>query len=154
MTAVEPSADRVAYLHRNVARNELEGRVTTVQAAVASQSGRRHLSPVGILKATPEPRGGGEPVDVVAFEELLAASPGPIDLVKMDCEGSEYEIVASASPATLRRIERLVLEYHPAPPDQIHQLFARLADAGLTERWREEYQSGQLGVVYLSRGAG
>ena len=153
VTAVEPSADRVAYLHRNVARNELEGRVTTVQAAVASQSGRRHLSPVGVLAATPDSDAGGEQVATIAFEELLADSRGPIDLVKMDCEGSEYEIFESASAASLRRIERLVLEYHPAHPDQIHQLFARLADAGLAERWRVDYRPGQTGVAFLSREA-
>ena len=154
VTAVEPSADRVAYLRRNVAGNDFGGRVTTVQAAVSGQSGRRLLSPFGILEANPESDAGGEQVEVVAVEELLAASPGPIDLVKMDCEGSEYEIVASASAATLQRIERLLLEYHPAPPDEIRQLFARLKQAGLTERWRQDSRPGQLGVVYLSREPG
>lgn len=154
LTAVEPSAERAAYLRRNVVRNDLDGRVTTVPAAVADQSGHRHLTPSGILEATAQPDAGGEQVDVIAFEELLAASPGPIDLVKMDCEGSEYEIFESASADTLQRIQRLLLEYHPATRDEIRRLFARLAQAGLIERWRHDDQRGTLGVVYLSREAG
>jgi FkbM family methyltransferase len=154
VTAVEPSAERVGYLRRNVAGNKLEGRVTVLQAAVAGQGGRRRLSPFGILDATPARDLSGEWVDLVAFEELLASFHGPIDLVKMDCEGSEYEIVASASAMALGRIRRLLLEYHPASSDEIRQLFARLADAGLTERWRRDDQPGQLGVVYLSRETG
>ena len=76
---------------------------------------------------------------------------GPVDLVKMDCEGSEYDIVASASGATMSRIDRLVLEYHPAPPEQVAQLFATLAEAGLVERWRHDVLPGQLGIVSLGR---
>ncbi len=154
VTAVEPSADRVAYLLRNVASNGLQGRIAAVQTAVSGHRGRRLLTPFGVLEAASDPAATGEWVDVIAFEELLASSHGPIDLVKMDCEGSEYEIFASAPPAALGRIERLLLEYHPATHDDIRNLFARLAHAGLTERWREDYQRGQCGVVYLSREAG
>ncbi|MHB1853446.1 MAG: FkbM family methyltransferase [Acidimicrobiales bacterium] len=151
VTAVEPSAERVAYLLRNVAANDLQGRIAAVQTAVAGGRGRRLLTPFGVLQAASDPDATGVWVDVIAFEDLLASSHGPIDLVKMDCEGSEYEIVASASPAELGRIERLLLEYHPAPLNEIRKLFASLAHAGLTERWRQDYQRGESGVVYLSR---
>lgn len=151
VTAVEPSSERAVYLRRNVAGNDLEGRVTTVQAAVAGHAGHRHLSPSGILEAAQSPDVGGELVDLITLEELFVGSPGPIGLVKMDCEGSEYEILESASTATLQRIERLVLEYHPAPPEVIDRLFARLDHVGLTQRWWQDYQPGQRGVVYLSR---
>ena len=151
VTAVEPSAERVGYLRRNVAVNSLEGRVAVVQAAVSGQSGRGLLNRFGVLEAAADQNAGSEWVDVIAFEELLASSDGPIDLVKMDCEGSEYDIVDSVSAAALGRIERLLLEYHPAPPDRVRQLFTMLVHAGLTERWRHDDQPGQLGVVYLSR---
>ena len=154
LTAVEPSAERVAYLLRNVAGNDLQGRIAVVQTAVSGQRGHRLLTPIGVLEAASDPEATGEWVEVIAFEDLLASTPGPIDLVKMDCEGSEYEIFASTSDAALGRIERLLLEYHPAPPDAIRQLFAKLARAGLKERWRQDYQRGQCGVVCLSRQAG
>jgi len=34
------------------------------------------------------------------------------DLMKLDCEGAEYEILFSAPPELFQRIQRLVLEYH------------------------------------------
>lgn len=41
------------------------------------------------------------------------------DLLKLDCEGSEYDILYHADPTTLARIKRLAIETHPGPePDQ------------------------------------
>lgn len=35
------------------------------------------------------------------------------DLLKIDCEGSEYEIFYLSSSETLNKIERIVGEFHP-----------------------------------------
>ena len=37
---------------------------------------------------------------------------GTVDLVKMDIEGSEYEVLLNTAPKQLKRIRRMVLEYH------------------------------------------
>jgi len=153
VTAFEPSADRVSYLQQNVATNGLADRVTVVQAAVGGQAGRAMLIGGGgggaVVAGSAE--ADGDVVDVVGFEDVMNSIDGPVDLVKMDCEGGEYDIVASASESALRRIDRLVLEYHPAPPEQVTQLFATLAEAGLVECWRHDVLPGQLGIVSLGR---
>jgi len=51
----------------------------------------------------------------------------------------------------LHRIQRLVLEYHPAPAERVEQLFATIAHAGLVERWRQETVPGELGVASFGR---
>ncbi len=149
--AVEPSAERVTYLRRNIQMNCLAERVTMVQAAVGGERRRSFLSRVGVLEGHVDPDTGGEWVDVVTLGELFGPGNDPIGLVKLDCEGSEYEIFGSTSAELLDRIERLLLEYHPAPTDRIEQLFARLACSGLVERWRQDYEPGQVGIVYLER---
>jgi FkbM family methyltransferase len=162
VTAVEPSADRASYLRRNLADNGLADRVSVVQAAVGGEGSRRALldehgqtyflgAKEGESLSANRAGSAGEVVDVVAFNTLVSSFDGQIDLVKMDCEGSEYDIVASASPETLRRIERLILKYHPAPPDKVAGMFARLAEAGLVERWRLDVQPGQRGTMSLVR---
>ncbi|GAB4246077.1 MAG: hypothetical protein OHK005_11740 [Candidatus Methylacidiphilales bacterium] len=41
------------------------------------------------------------------------------DLLKMDCEGSEYEVLYKAEPEVLTRIKRVAIETHPGPePEQ------------------------------------
>jgi FkbM family methyltransferase len=155
VTAFEPSADRAAYLRRNVAGNGLEDRVAVVQAAVGGRAGRDMLiggqTLLGSELVSGSVEADGDVVDVVGFDDVMRSIDGPVDLLKMDCEGGEYGIVASTSAATLRRIDRLVLEYHPAPPAQVAQLFATLAEAGLVERWRNDVVPGQLGTVSFGR---
>jgi FkbM family methyltransferase len=152
VTAIEPSAARVAYLRGNVVANGLVDRVTVVQAALGGRSGRQVLVGSEVVPETPGVN--GELVDVVGFDDVMGAIEGRVDLVKMDCEGGEYDIVASAPEAVLRRIDRLVLEYHPAPAERVIELFGRLAEAGLVERWRHDVLPGQLGVVSFSRAVG
>lgn len=36
-----------------------------------------------------------------------------VDLLKMDCEGSEFSILYQSSPETLRRISQMAMEVHP-----------------------------------------
>ena len=149
VTTFEPSKLRTEYLQRNIHLNGFEGRITVVPAAVGGTRAQAQL--VDMVLTSPTSPVEGEFVEVLGIEEAAAKIDGPIHLLKMDCEGGEYEIVAGASEATLRRIERLVLEYHPALPRQQEQLFRRLQEVGFGERWRSEAVAGQLGVVYFDR---
>jgi FkbM family methyltransferase len=43
------------------------------------------------------------------------------DLIKCDCEGSEYDIFLHLSSSTYQKIDRLVMEYHLFTPDSFKQ---------------------------------
>ncbi|MDA8358079.1 MAG: FkbM family methyltransferase [Actinomycetota bacterium] len=161
VTAFEPSADRVAYLRRNLAGNGLADRVTVAQAAVGGRAGRAGRAGRDILigrqtllgseLVSGSAEAAGDLADVVGFDDVMYSIDGSVDLVKVDCGGGEYDIVVSAPVATLRRIDCLVVEYHSAPLAQVDQLFATLAEAGLVERWRYGVLPDQLGTVSFGR---
>ena len=50
-------------------------------------------------------------VDVIAFSEWLEQTPGDFDVLKMDCEGSEWEII-DAGAAVFTRFSVIVAEIH------------------------------------------
>jgi FkbM family methyltransferase len=63
-----------------------------------------------VIQAGESPATGGwiVPLPVrVTLEDF-----GPIDLLKLDCEGSEFDILTHCEEATLRRIQVIVGEYH------------------------------------------
>ncbi len=54
----------------------------------------------------------------------------PVDLLKLDVEGAEYDILYGASADTLDRIDRIVGEFHPHPDHDIDELVAYLEENG------------------------
>jgi FkbM family methyltransferase len=54
---------------------------------------------------------GGIEVDCVSLDQVFSDLDG-CDLLKLDCEGSEYEILYAASPNTLSKIRRIVCEFN------------------------------------------
>jgi hypothetical protein len=74
---------------------------------------------------------------------------GTIDLVKMDIEGSEYEVLLNASPQQLKRIRRIVLEYHGTVGEHNPtQLLAYMAEAGFRVQ-SDHHDKLNYGVVEL-----
>ncbi len=52
-------------------------------------------------------------IPAVSLSEIIAGIPKvKIDLLKMDCEGSEYDIILNTPPDMVRRIERMLIEVH------------------------------------------
>lgn len=141
--AVEPAPDTYELLVQNVKANGLDGRVTCHQAAVTGRSGTAALSIAATsacdsLLPTP---GDGCCAEVVvrtmSLDDLFALLPpfGGVHL-KVDAEGSEFEIFTSATYAALDRMAFLVLECHEYKADAAGLAFLvkRLESAGLTLR--------------------
>lgn len=54
-----------------------------------------------------------------------------VNLLKIDCEGGEYDILAGASNAVLRHIDRICMEFHEIHKSHDHRiLIRRLEEAG------------------------
>lgn len=118
--AYEPVAENFELLERNVALNDLGERIVAVNEAVG---------PDGDLSLNVQVDGadvhasatwydGSEPriVPSVELGTLLARHElDHVDLLKIDCEGMEYDIVETASDDTLGRIGAIALEFHRVP---------------------------------------
>ena len=143
--AFEPHPENYALLVRNVEENGLADRVTCVNAAVAATTG------TGMLNVAANNSGGhsltAKPTSTVIDVELVPLADaleehefGRIDYLKLDCEGAEYEIVESASPEVLERIERISMEYHPSAGHRLEDLLDRLVQHGFFVRLTEGHR--------------
>lgn len=153
--AYEASPSTAAYLTRNVADNDLTGRVHANHLAVQAVAGELVLADNGAASGhngVLHLDEGGPTVTVpsVAMSEALHVSGRSADLVKIDTEGGEYDMVLGSDPADWSGVRRVVLEYHNLPGhswDELAEFFTR---AGLTLVRRERFDTG-LGMAWLSR---
>jgi FkbM family methyltransferase len=83
----------------------------------------------------------------IAFRETLERIGGHADLVKMDCEGAEWEILED--PESWRRVDFLTMEYHLSE-DQGHEaIVAALKRIGFAVR--SHRPATNFGLVFAER---
>jgi len=98
--SVETQPEMIATLRANVQRNGFAGQVTPINALVG---GVYNAWSEDLLRRHPQ-------VTVWAPEQTLPAD-GPIDFLKCDIEGAEFQLLDPV-PAWFRRVRRFALEYH------------------------------------------
>ena len=131
--ALEPCAETAARAKANILRNGLQDRVRVVVAAVAGAHGPVRVIPgpnSRLTRVGPSTGAGGDLVQGLTFDEALDLAGGWVDVVKVDCEGAEYDIFASAGRAALKACGIIVGEFHPASSSVQGDLFERLRSAG------------------------
>jgi len=89
------------------------------------------------LRRAADPVATSTQVQTVActtLTEILRVNALPaVDLLKMDCEGAEYEILYSTPPHVLSRIKELRIEYHNLTAEEnVENLKRFLTTAGYT----------------------
>ena len=121
--AFEPFPESCLRLRANVERNGFSSCVTIAQAAVSAAPGKATMWCTGftgggantIFETFAIASGldfkGTMQVDTVTIDAILAAIPGRIRLCKMDCEGSEYDIIRGLPDPS--RIDSFAMEFHP-----------------------------------------
>lgn len=113
--AFEPQEDNFRLLQQNLCLNQCT-RVQAFQLAVAGQSGPRNLR-VSLTNtgghALESSSEGASIVNAVSLSEFMGKYPiDTVHFLKMDCEGSEYEILKNLPNDLFARIERLAVEFH------------------------------------------
>lgn len=155
--AVEPSPRMCEYLSRNVSLNHFSN-VTVVQAACGGRTGEAILYSRGdeLLNTLYRRDLVGSPFQplcrtpVLTLEDIFNRyNVGTCHLLKLDCEGAEYEFLLNASDDTLSRVERIALEYHVGlndhdPQELVSFLEAHGFDAEKTPLCAPDNDSGYL----------
>jgi FkbM family methyltransferase len=72
-------------------------------------------------------------------------------LLKLDCEGAEYEIIKSLPSEYLDKIQNMAIEYHLADsrPDLVNNLIAKIKQSGFNIKTREHYND--MGFLIAKR---
>ncbi len=156
--AYEPFRESFELLQKNLDLNHLAN-VRAAPWAVAGKSGELVLDisggePLQIQGKAVEIAGPTERVvRAVSLEDAWQEwGIGRVDLLKLDCEGAEFEILLGAPAALLGRIGRIVLEYHDGVGGHNHrELVDFLGGEGYQVDTLQNRVHKHLGYLYARR---
>lgn len=155
--AVEPMKESFDIALYNVQLNNLESKVHLINAALSSKPGRvdlivssqnpnaNSISPTETVK-----RGGinfdsKRVINSISLRDIVSQyNLSKIDLLKMDCEGCEYEVIQSIDEKTISLIDNIILEFH----DGVKFLANFLEKQGYNVKYD---QSTGIGILRASR---
>jgi FkbM family methyltransferase len=117
--AYEPMTDFYRLMQENVLINRLNGTVKCFNLAVAADAQSRALFVAGrdiffpTFVAPPDDQANKVDVMCTTLADICDSNGlERVDLLKMDCEGAEYEILYSTPAAYFDRIREIRMEYH------------------------------------------
>jgi FkbM family methyltransferase len=169
--SAEPFPSTYKRLERHVRSNGFLSRIHCFQAALAGAPGHVAMAAEGsssqrvhVVEVDAD-AGGGRPTEghasavAEAIVEVEAVTLGDflngldeqqVDLLKMDIEGSEYEVLLAASTRDLDRVKRINLEYHAKPGFTKRDILEHLVRCGF--HIVSHQGAGDYGMVHLTRG--
>lgn len=128
VVAVEPERENLDYLVRNVAANHVGDQVSVVELAVSTHAGVGSMVPRHGNSTLTYDLTADHQVGIVSLADLFARNGiDECDVLKIDAEGSEYDIIAGANLTVLRRIRYLTLEFDAADDRRFGAMVAKLA---------------------------
>ncbi len=159
-----PKAQIIAYepvgyvfdrLSKQVSFNRLENRVSLINAAVGATDGYRNIF-VGGSDAVASfiPRKGTyrQVVRVESIGKVLdRVGRCPVSLLKLDCEGAEWEILPCLTKEMAKQIDRICLEYHPVGGKSINELVQIMRELGFSLILLRLHRGPVPGVAWFQR---
>jgi FkbM family methyltransferase len=146
VVAWEPHPELFAVLERNVAgvaARRRTARITLRNAALGSTPGRANLvipdedarnDGTSHLERTASPPIRSVPVKVETIDGVLGAEP--VDVMKLDVEGSELHVLVGAAQALRAgRIRHIVFEEHQGPTSDVVRLLESMGYAVFAIGW-------------------
>jgi FkbM family methyltransferase len=134
ISCYEPFPSNFAQLQNTISINKLDS-VTPLQKAVGARPGRAklfiHKKNIGghSFYATEALNTDYVDVEVTDLRSILDDLQQEVDLLKLDCEGAEFDILMSLAVADARKIRRIIVETTPDLYD-VDQLNTQMASLG------------------------
>lgn len=141
--AYEPSPQTFGLLQQNSRGLDIE----IYQEGVAASDGRADLVDRGLSLYNQVATSTDGAIEVTSIRRAMDRLGATVDLLKLDCEGSEWGILSDTT--SLRRAKHIAMEYHLGGPDclSLWELVRLLKDASFAIQSLTESDNGVVGQL-------
>ena len=149
----EPENNNYTILKQNIKLNNCKN-IQTKNLAITSKEGQQDLylskdsHNHSLIKQTTEK----QPTQTTTLTKILAKPP-KCDLLKIDCEGSEFEIIKSTPAEGLKKIQNIYIEYHKYTPNTDPQrIKQKLSSAGFKKiHIKPSHYDKRMGTIFATQ---
>jgi len=145
--AVEPFPKSFESLKKNVILNEVSDKVVCLNLVVSDKNGKIHLDE-SIEDSTSMmafDQGNGIEVQMKTLNDLINDYKIENAVLKIDCEGCEYNIFKNLNPSYLNFFEYIWIEYHSGLKMTKRIILQKLTDAGF--HYNIQRKKGKFGYI-------
>jgi len=148
--AFEPEPNNYKLLKENLKQNRIQN-IVAKSIAVTSKSDQitLNISQDSHNHSIILPSETHIKVQSTTLERIIQQTPNQkCDLVKMDCEGAEFEIIGLTSPETFTKIDTLYIEYHEYNPEmKKDSLRSTLEKNGFKTQVSQSHYDRRMGFI-------
>lgn len=112
---LEPYPKNYDIANKNIAYNNFSDKITLLLAGCAGNIGNITINPdhESNIESTLNESTQGIKIPLLTLEQIIDKyDVPPQSILKMDCEGCEYDTIKSASEETLKKFSQIQIEYH------------------------------------------
>ena len=112
--AVEPFPKNFQMLQKNIKENGLTDKIVPILGACGSHSGSIIIDPAysSTMRSNLKEFDKGVSVPILTLEQIANENAVDDAILKLDCEGCEYDVILDANTSFLRKFSHIQIEYH------------------------------------------
>jgi FkbM family methyltransferase len=151
--AYEPSSQNFSLLQRNIKLNKANN-VIAYRSAVSKHNNkiRLYLSDYAVLFNIFDRSLEYEEVQSTTLVNIFKRNNlARCNFLKIDCEGAEYEILMTTSSLTLKKIDKIVFEYHERKGVELGDLLDFLENNSFEIIYNKPYPEKKIGLIFAKR---
>lgn len=151
--AYEPDLDNFKLLQKNLQLNRIR-HVTGSNQAVSSQIGSipLYLSEDSHNHSIVIKSDSSIPTPTTTLDKICSKFP-KISLIKIDCEGAEFQIIESTGSESFSKIENIYIEYHLEAGESLDRLIQILKKNNFRITRKPSHYDPSLGFILASKSA-
>lgn len=153
---VEPNQKNYEYAKKNVNDNNIESKVTLLKAGISDSTKVIHIKKnsknnvgAGFRIIKTENEQNSEKLQLYSLSDLIDMLPDKPLVLKMDCEGAEYEVFATSGDDTIKQFKLIIMEFHNGPDILVKRLqdlgFSCDVDAAFDQK--DHNEKGKTGYI-------
>ena len=100
----------------NVRKMGLSDVISVINAGTGSENS--HMEIADLIETTAIPISNGQSgieIPIISLNDVISQIPSSDIMLKMDCEGCEYDALLKIEPENFRKLKKIVMEYHHGP---------------------------------------